>query len=63
MTRDDLWFIQISKDWGWLRRACFVLTWPLCHLWHRRRIAELYWWSYPYAFIYDDDECRIRRRC
>jgi len=29
MTTDDLWFVTLTEDWGWLRRACFVLTWPL----------------------------------
>jgi len=34
------WFILISKDWGWLRRAWFVATWPLWYLWARVRM----WW-------------------
>ena len=34
----DEWFIHISKDWSWLRRACFVATWPLWYLWARVRM-------------------------
>ena len=32
MTNKDLWFIQISADWGWLRRLIFGASWPLCFL-------------------------------
>ena len=38
---DDHWFIEVSHDWGWLRRTWFVLTWPLWLAWARLRM----WWE------------------
>ena len=40
MTRDDLWFVTLTADWGWFRRTWFVLTWPLWLAWARLRM----WW-------------------
>ena len=42
MTRDDLWFITLTADWGWLRRLIFVASWPLFCLWARLRMK---WWA------------------
>ena len=53
MTTDDLWFVTLTEDWCWLRRAWYVLTWPLWFAWARLRmrwyrawhIDESRWWE------------------
>jgi len=42
MTTDDLWFVTLTADWGWARRAWYVATWPLWFAWARLRMK---WWA------------------
>ena len=37
---EQLWFVELSKDWSWIRRIWFVATWPLWFAWARLRM----WW-------------------
>ena len=40
---DDHWFIKVSHDWGWLRRAWYVATWPLFFAWAP---LVMWWWRW-----------------
>ena len=38
--KEQLWFVELSKDWSWLRRTWFVAAWPLWFTWARLSM----WW-------------------
>ena len=41
MSHKDLWFVTLTEDWCWARRAWYVATWPLWYAWARLRM----WWE------------------
>ena len=50
---DDHWFIAVSHDWSWTRRAWFVASWPLWYAWARIRMKWYRLWHRDIDWIQD----------